>query len=48
MRIKTLYPMFQKWSEKGFVYIIYDTHFNDPLSFKKNPNWPPAEEIVAN
>ena len=27
--IKTLYPCFQKWSEKGSVYIISDTHFDD-------------------
>lgn len=28
--IKTLYPCFQHWSEKGSVYLISDTHFNDP------------------
>lgn len=27
--IKTLYPIFQHWSEKGSVYIISDTHFDD-------------------
>ena len=27
--IKTLYPIFQKWSEKGSIYIISDTHFDD-------------------
>lgn len=27
--IKTLYPCFQKWSEKGSVYIVSDTHFKD-------------------
>lgn len=27
--IKTLYPIFQRWSEKGSVYIISDTHFED-------------------
>ena len=27
--IKTLYPIFQRWSEKGSVYIISDTHFDD-------------------
>lgn len=28
--IKTLYPCFQHWSEKGSVYLISDTHFDDP------------------
>ncbi len=28
--IKTLYKPFQKWSEKGSVYLISDTHFEDP------------------
>lgn len=27
--IKSLYPCFQHWSEKGSVYLISDTHFND-------------------
>lgn len=27
--IKTLYPIFQKWSESGSVYIVSDTHFED-------------------
>lgn len=27
--IKTLYTIFQHWSEKGSVYIISDTHFDD-------------------
>lgn len=27
--IKTLYPCFQHWSEKGSVYLISDTHFGD-------------------
>lgn len=27
--IKSLYPIFQHWSEKGSVYIISDTHFDD-------------------
>ena len=28
--IKTLYPCFQHWSEKGSVYLVSDTHFDDP------------------
>lgn len=27
--IKTLYPCFQHWSEKGSIYLISDTHFFD-------------------
>lgn len=27
--IKSLYPTFQRWSEKGSVWIISDTHFDD-------------------
>lgn len=27
--IETLYPIFRKWSERGSVYIISDTHFED-------------------
>lgn len=27
--IKTLYPCFQHWSEKGSVYLVSDTHFKD-------------------
>lgn len=27
--IKSLYPCFQRWSEKGGVYLISDTHFKD-------------------
>lgn len=28
--IKSLYPCFQRWSEKGSVYLVSDTHFKDP------------------
>ena len=28
--IKTLYPCFQQWSKNGSIYLISDTHFNDP------------------
>ncbi len=28
--IDTLYSQFKRWSEKGSVYIISDTHFDDP------------------
>ena len=28
--IKTLYPTFRRWSEKGSVWLVSDTHFDDP------------------
>ena len=28
--IKSLYPCFQDWSELGSVYLVSDTHFDDP------------------
>ena len=28
--IKTLYPIFRRWSEKGSVWLVSDTHFDDP------------------
>ena len=37
--IKSLYPKFQKWSEKGSIYIISDTHFDDADCKYMDPNW---------
>ena len=37
--IKTLYPIFQKWSETGSVYIVSDTHFEDADCKYMNPDW---------
>lgn len=37
--IKSLYPIFQKWSEKGSVYIISDLHFEDADCKLMDPNW---------
>ena len=37
--IKTLYPIFQHWSEKGSVYIFSDPHFDDWDCKIMNPNW---------
>lgn len=37
--IATLYPCFRRWSEKGSVYIISDTHFEDDDCKLMDPNW---------
>lgn len=37
--IKSLYPIFQKWSATGSVYIISDTHFDDSDCKLIDPNW---------
>ena len=44
--IKTLYPIFQHWSEKGSVYIISDTHFEDADCKLMDPDWITPEEQV--
>ena len=45
--IRTLYPIFQKWSEKGSVYIISDTHFDDPDRLLMDEEWPSSEDYIA-
>lgn len=42
--IKTLYPQFQRWSEKGSVWIISDTHFDDADCKLMNKDWIPASK----
>jgi len=37
--INSLYPIFQKWSVAGSVYIISDTHFDDSDCKLMDPNW---------
>lgn len=37
--IKSLYSQFQRWSEKGSVYIISDTHFEDSDCKLMDTNW---------
>jgi calcineurin-like phosphoesterase family protein len=37
--IKSLYPIFQKWSATGSVYIISDTHFDDSDCKLMDANW---------
>ena len=44
--IKSLYPQFQKWSEKGSIYIVSDTHFKDSDCKFMDPKWiSPREHI---
>ena len=45
--IKTLYKPFRHWSEGGSVYIISDTHFDDPDCKLMNSDWITPEEQVA-
>lgn len=42
--IKSLYPIFQKWSATGSVYIISDTHFDDSDCKLMDPNWITPQE----
>ena len=43
--IDTLYPIFRKWSEKGSVYLISDTHFDDSDRKLMNYNITEEEQI---
>lgn len=44
--IKSLYPTFRKWSEKGSIYIISDTHFDDDDCLYMDPNWITPQEHI--
>lgn len=46
--IKTLYPIFQKWSEKGSIYFVSDTHFEDADCKFMDPDWITPEKHIAN
>ena len=46
--IKTLYPTFRHWSERGGVYIISDTHFEDSDCKLMDENWITPEEHISN
>ena len=37
--IPSLYPIFFHWASTGSVYIISDTHFNDPDCFLMDKDW---------
>lgn len=45
--IPTLYPIFRHWSEKGSVYLISDTHFEDPDCLLMDKHWISPEEHIA-
>ena len=45
--IKTLYPTFQRWTEKGSLWIISDTHFDDADCKLMDENWITPEEHLA-
>jgi len=42
--IKSLYETFRKWSATGSVYIISDTHFDDPDCKLMDPDWITPQE----
>lgn len=44
--IKSLYPSYQYWSQNGSVWIISDTHFNDPDCNFMSPNWPTPRKHI--
>lgn len=46
--IKSLYPKFQSWAEKGAIWIISDPHFGDPDCKIMNSNWPDPETYISN
>lgn len=49
--IKTLYEIFQRWSEKGSVYLLSDLHLNDDDCLLMDPDWITPEkqiEIINN
>ena len=46
--IKTLYKPFQQWSEKGSVWIISDTHFDDKDCKLMDKNWLSPKKHIEN
>lgn len=44
--IASLYRPFQEWAEKGSVYILSDTHFEDSDCKLMDPSWISPEEQV--
>ena len=42
--IPTLYDIFLRWSDKGSIFIISDTHFDDEDCLIMDKNWIPPEE----
>ena len=44
--IKTLYEVFQHWSERGSVYILSDLHLDDEDCRLMDPDWISPEEQI--
>ena len=44
--IKTLYEVFQHWSERGSVYLLSDLHLADDDCLLMDPNWIRPEEQI--
>lgn len=44
--IEPLYDVFKRWSYGGSIYIISDTHFDDPQCKEIDPNWPEPNEYI--
>ena len=44
--IKTLYEVFQHWSERGAVYILSDLHLDDDDCLLMDSEWIPPEEQI--
>lgn len=44
--ITSLYETFRRWSATGSVYIISDTHFDDPDCKLMDPNWITPQEHI--
>lgn len=45
--IKSLYPQFQRWAEKGAIWIISDPHLDDEDRKLIDPGWPDAKEYIS-
>lgn len=45
--IPCLYDNFKKWASTGSIYIISDTHFDDPDCKIMDPNWIAPEEHLS-
>lgn len=45
--IPTLYPCFRHWSEKGSVYLISDTHFDDNDCLIMDKHWITPNEHIT-
>lgn len=45
--IKTLYPPFRKWTEKGTLWVYSDPHFSDPDCIEMRKNYIGDDEQIA-